>query len=60
MNARLQRYLPRNINLDTITHRDIIALQNKMNHSLRKFLGFKTPYEVLHFKCESTIGDFHQ
>jgi transposase, IS30 family len=59
MNARLRRYLPRNINLDTITHRDIIALQNKMNHTPRKCLGFKTPYEVLHqvlhFKCESTF-----
>ncbi len=59
MNARLRRYLPRNVELDTITPSDILALQNKMNHTPRKCLGFRTPYEVfhqlLHFKCESTF-----
>jgi IS30 family transposase len=58
MNGRLRRYLPRKTNIDTLTQKDILSLQNRMNHTPRKCLDFYTPAEiinkVLHFKCEST------
>ena len=60
MNARLRRYLPLNAPVNIINQHDIQHLADKMNHTPRKCLGFKTPAELffqqlLHFKCESTF-----
>ena len=59
MNGRIRRYIPRNINVNSIKQDDILMLQNIINSTPRKCLGFKTPSEVfcilLHFKCESTF-----
>lgn len=59
LNARLRRFLPRKTNVNNITADDIQHLQDIINTTPRKSLGFKTPYEVLHqllhFVCESTF-----
>lgn len=59
MNSRLRRYLPRRIQPDNIDKKEIQMLQDIINSTPRKCLGFKTPLEVfsklLHFKCESTF-----
>ncbi len=51
----LRRYLPKGLDLATITPRQLKALQDKLNHRPRKILGFKTPYEVLSSHC-SRLG----
>ncbi len=47
----LRRYLPKGMNLKTVTPKHLQSLQNKLNHRPRKCLGFKTPYEVLSSHC---------
>ena len=47
----LRRYLPRGLDLATITPKHLRTLQDKLNHRPRKCLGFKTPHEVLSFYC---------
>ena len=47
----LRRYLPKGMDLATVTPRQLKALQNKLNHRPRKILGFKTPHEVLSSHC---------
>ena len=58
--GRLRRVLPRKTNLDSLSHKHILALNQAYNHTPRKCLGYKTPAEVflaqlLHFKCEFTF-----
>src|SRR3989344_3507165 len=47
----LRRYLPKGLDLATVTPRQLKVLQNKLNHRPRKILGFKTPHEVLSSHC---------
>lgn len=47
----LRRYLPKGMNLKTVTPKYLQKLQDKLNHRPRKCLGFKTPYEVLSSHC---------
>lgn len=47
----LRRYLPKGMDLATVTPKQLKALQDKLNHRPRKILGFKTPYEVLSSHC---------
>lgn len=47
----LRRYLPKGMDLATVTSQELQALQNKLNHRPRKCLGFKTPHEVLSSHC---------
>jgi IS30 family transposase len=59
-NSRLRRYLPLKTQPKSFSQRDLKALENRLNQTPRKCLGFKTPAEVfatqlLHFKCESTF-----
>ena len=61
MNGRLRRYIPLGTDPDSFSNDDLQALADRLNHTPRKCLGFKTPAEVflphlqpLHFKCEST------
>ena len=51
----LRRYLPKGLDLATVTPRQLKAFQNKLNHRPRKILGFKTPHEVLSSHC-SRLG----
>lgn len=47
----LRRYLPKGMDLKTVTPKHLRSLQNKLNHRPRKCLGFKTPHEVLSSHC---------
>lgn len=46
-NRIIRRYLPRDTDMSLITHQDIYAIQQKINATPRKVLGYKTPAEVL-------------
>jgi transposase, IS30 family len=47
----LRRYLPKGLDLATVTPKQLKALQDKLNHRPRKILGFKTPAEVFSTHC---------
>lgn len=47
-NKLIRQYLPRQTNLQTLTHQDIYAIQEKLNNRPRKVLGYLTPNEVIH------------
>jgi IS30 family transposase len=47
VNKIIRRYLPRRTDMSHITQQDIYAIQQKINHTPRKSLGYKTPAEVL-------------
>jgi IS30 family transposase len=47
----LRRYLPKGMDLATVTPKQLRTLQNKLNNRPRKCLGFKTPSEVLSSHC---------
>ena len=47
----LRRYIPKGVDIATITPKQLKAIQDKLNHRPRKCLGFKTPYEVLSSHC---------
>ncbi len=51
----LRRYLPKGLDLETVTPKELKALQDKLNHRPRKCLGFRTPFEVLSSHC-SRLG----
>ena len=51
----LRRYLPKGMDLQTVTQKQLQSLPDKLNHRPRKCLGFKTPYEVLSSHC-SRLG----
>lgn len=59
-NGRIRRYIPRGTDPDSFSDADLQDLADRLNHTPRKCLGFKTPAEVfskqlLHLKCESTF-----
>jgi len=58
MNGRIRRYLPLKTDPKEISQEYILDLQNRLNSTPRKCLGYQTPQEVfnkvLHFKCEFT------
>jgi transposase, IS30 family len=45
--GRLRRYLPKKQTLSTVTNQELSWIQDQMNHTPRKCLGFKTPHEVM-------------
>lgn len=47
-NKRLRNFLPRNTYFDETIYSKLRKIQNKMNQTPRKCLGFKTPYEVFY------------
>ena len=60
INGRLRRYLPLNTNVQGISQQALQHIEDRINNTPRKCLGFKTPAELffkqlLHFKCESTF-----
>jgi len=50
-NGIIRRYLPRSFDLSSLTDQDIYAIQEKINNTPRKILGYKTPKEVLASEC---------
>ncbi len=61
INGRIRRYIPLKTKPENISDQDVEILENIINHTPRKCLGFKTPAKLfsnllkpLHFKCEST------
>ncbi len=50
LNMFIRQYLPRNIDLDTITNEDIYIIQEKLNNRPRKCLGYLTPNEFFYKK----------
>jgi transposase, IS30 family len=61
MNGRIRRTIPLGTDPNSFDQADLTALQNRLNSTPRKCLGFRTPQELfmphlkpLHFKCEST------
>lgn len=60
MNGRLRRYLPLNLDFNSLSDKILKNIQDLINTTPRKCLGFKTPAELfnpqlLHFECESTF-----
>jgi IS30 family transposase len=51
----LRRYLPKGMDLSTVTPKQLKSIQDKLNHRPRKILGFRTPHEVLSSYC-SRLG----
>ena len=51
----LRRYLPKGIDLGTITPKQLKTIQNKLNNRPRKILGWRTPVEVFSSHC-SRLG----
>lgn len=51
----LRRYLPKGMDLATVTPKQLRSIQNRLNNRPRKILGFKTPAEVLSSHC-SRLG----
>jgi IS30 family transposase len=47
----LRRYLPKGLDLATVTPKQLKTLQNKLNHRPRKILGFKSPHAVFSSHC---------
>ena len=50
-NGIIRRYLPRKTDMGQITQRDIYEIQERINNTPRKILGYKTPKEVLASAC---------
>lgn len=51
-NRIIRRYLPRGTDMSKITQQDIYEIQEKINNTPRKILGYKTPKEVMAEICE--------
>lgn len=45
-NGLIRQYFPKKTSFDTITDKQIVEVQNKLNNRPRKVLGYKTPAEV--------------
>jgi IS30 family transposase len=56
-NGRIRRFLPKNTDLSTVSHKDIDNIQRKINNMPMKCLNFQTPTEVflnnLNKRCTS-------
>lgn len=48
----LRRYMPKGMDLATVTPKQLKAIQDRLNNRPRKILGFKTPAEVLSTHCK--------
>lgn len=48
----LRRYLPKGMDLATVTTKQLRTIQDRLNNRPRKILGFRTPAEVLSSHCK--------
>jgi IS30 family transposase len=55
-NGRLRRYLPRDIDIASVTQDDLDRLARRLNRTPRKCLGFQTPREVFLQHCKKFDG----
>jgi len=53
-NQRLRRVFPKGTYYSNITHKDVAKTVWIMNHTKRKCLNWRTPYEVFNARCTST------
>ena len=56
-NGLIREYIPKKTKFINISNKQIIEIQNKLNHRPRKVLGYKTPYEVFFGKIAEWIDD---
>ena len=49
--GRIRRYIPKGSNLADYTKRDIEKIEHWLNHTPRKCLNWKTPYEIMSENC---------
>lgn len=47
MNGRIRRYIPKGMSIEALTENDTIALEEILNNTPRKCLGYKTPKEKM-------------
>jgi len=53
-NQRLRRVFPKGTKYNTITEKDVAEVVRIMNHTKRKCLNWRTPYEVFTGRCTSS------
>lgn len=51
VNKIIRRYLPRSINLSTFSDYALLQIQDRINRTPRKSLGYRTPLEVMAEAC---------
>ena len=56
-NGLIREYIPKKSKFIDYSHKQITAIQDKLNHRPRKVLGYKTPYEVFFGKIAEWIDD---
>jgi transposase, IS30 family len=45
-NGLIREYLPKGMDLSTVSHQQLTAIEHALNHRPRKILGFQSPHEV--------------
>lgn len=54
--GRVRRYIPKGTDLNTVTKEALYQIQEQMNHTPRKCLGYFTPYEKMREYLDSLSG----
>jgi len=52
-NGLIREYFPKEKAFEEISEKEIVEVQNRLNHRPRKVLGYKTPAEVFFAKIAS-------
>ena len=55
-NGLLRQYLPKGVDMRTVSNRRLASAVKSINHRPRKCLKYKTPYEVLKNNIGGAIG----
>lgn len=55
-NGLIRQYLPKTFDFKEVTHDEIQAIENKLNHRPRKVLKYKTPHEVFFVNSQFISG----
>ena len=45
--GRIRRFIPKGADISLYSNKEIAAIEHWLNHTPRKCLGYKTPYEVM-------------
>ena len=53
MFGRVRRFIPKGTSLDTVDKKTLKIVEHWLNHTPRKCLGYKTPYEIMQVELES-------
>ncbi len=56
INGLIRRFLPKKVNFDNVSNKEIKRIENLLNNRPRKCLGFKTPLEVFRKQCGALAG----